>query len=404
MNKCQICNFDKLNVLINFGPQPLCNRFKVDPNEHEFFHPLVLGQCQNCGLIQLTNHVPPEEIVPRVEWLKYNEPEGHLDDLTEVLCSMIIPQKMTAACGITYKDTTMLRRLSEKGFKNTWIIDPRKDLGISQKGVASETILPLLTEKSVKDISDKHGHVDLIIARHILEHAPDTQGFLSAIWDMLNPDGYIVFEVPDCTKQLKFQDYSMPWEEHILYFVPETLKAFFNYTNYELIHYRKYPYITENSQVAIVRKSKDKRITESKPSSGIITLANEYANSYKQQRKRVRSYLKEYTAKVGKVAFYGAGHLSVMIINSLQIEGFIEFIIDDTKQKQGIFLPGTSLEIKPSNALEKKNISLCVLCLSPEHESKIKYRHKQYVNLGGKFLSIFPMREHSLINYAMKGF
>jgi hypothetical protein len=227
-------------------------------------------------------------------------------------------------------------------------------LNITQKGVASETILPRLTAKSVKAIADKHGHVDLIIARHILEHAPDTQKFLSTIWDMLNPDGYIVFEVPDCTKQLEFKDYSMPWEEHILYFVPETLKAFFNHTNYELVHYRKYPYITEDSQVAIVRKAKDKRITESKPISGIFALANEYANSYKQQRKRVCSYLKEYTAKVGKVAFYGAGHLSVMIINSLQIEGFIEFIADDTKQKQGKFLPGTSLEIKSSNALEKK--------------------------------------------------
>ena len=404
MNRCQICSTEKLNVLIDFGQQPLCNRFKTDPHEEEFRYPLILGQCQSCSLLQLTNSVPPEEIVPRVEWLKYNEPEAHLDDLTDVLCSMINPQKMTAACGITYKDTTMLRRLSEKGFRNTWIIDPRKDLGISQKGVASETILPLLTEKSVKDIADKHGRVDLIIARHILEHAPDTQGFLSAIWDMLNPDGYIVFEVPDCTKQLEFKDYSMPWEEHILYFVPETLKAFFNHTNYELVHYRKYPYITEDSQVAIVRKAKDKRITESKPISGIFALANEYANSYKQQRKRVCSYLKEYTAKFGKVAFYGAGHLSVMIINSLQIEGFIEFIADDTKQKQGKFLPGTSLEIKSSNALEKKNISLCILCLSPEHESKIKHRHKQYVNEGGKFLSIFPMQKHSLINDAMKDY
>ena len=108
-----------------------------------------------------------------------------------------------------------------------------------------------------------------------------------------------------------------------------------------------------------------------------------------KQRKSVCSYLKEYTAKVGKVAFYGAGHLSVMIINSLQIEGFIEFIADDTKQKQGKFLPGTSLEIKSSNALEKKNISLCILCLSPEHESKIKHRHKQYVNKGGKFFHFF---------------
>ena len=401
MENCQICRADQVKVLLDFGPQPLCNRFKKEANEEEFRHPLVLGQCQSCGLIQLTDPVPAEEIIPRVEWLKYNEPEGHLDDLADVLCNIEgLPEK-PVACGITYKDDSLLRRLSERGFE-TWRIDPEHDLGIIQKGIAGETVIPRLTSNTVRALAEKYGPVDVIVARHVLEHAINTHQFLLAIGDFLSPSGYIAFEVPDCTKQLYFKDYTMAWEEHMLYFVPETLKAFFNHTNYELVHYRKYPYITEDSQVAIVRKAKDKRITESKPISWNFTLAKEYASSYNQQRKSVCSYLKEYTAKIGKVAFYGAGHLSVMLVNSLGIEDFIEFVLDDTKEKQGFYLPGTALRIKSSEALEREKISLCVLCLSVEHEDKILQKHQGFIARGGIFLSAFPMQENSLLNFAMK--
>ena len=78
-------------------------------------------------------------------------------------------------------------------------------------------------------------------------------------------------------------------------------------------------------------------------------------------------YLKQYVSKVGKIVFYGAGHLSVILIKSLNIENFIECVIDDTKQKQGLYLPGTSLLIKPSEFLENTSISMCILSLSVEY-------------------------------------
>ena len=402
MERCQVCRAEQVKVLVDFGPQPLCNRFKTVPHEEDFRHPLILGQCQRCGLIQLTYPVPAEEIIPRVEWLKYNEPEGHLDHLADVLCSLEGFPEKPVACGITYKDDSLLRRLSENGFEKTWRIDPKDDLGINQKGIAGETVIPRLTANSVRSLVQKYGPADVIVARHVLEHAPNTQQFLSIIGDLLAPDGLIAFEVPDCTKQLKFKDYSMVWEEHILYFVPETLKATFSYASYDLVRYLKYPYITEDSQIAIVRKVQNKGKTESKTIPGIHALGEEYAVDYEKIRKRIYSYLKDYVSKGGKVAFYGAGHLSVMLVNFLGIEDFIEFVADDTEQKQGFYLPGTSLKLEPSETLEKEKISLCVLCMSVEYENKIMQRHQSFVAGGGTFLSAFPMQENSLLKFAMR--
>ncbi len=93
-----------------------------------------------------------------------------------------------------------------------------------------------------------------------------------------------------------------------------------------------------------------------------------------------------------------------MLINSLQIEDFIEFVVDDTEQKKSLYLPGTSLQIKSSESLEKEGISLCVLCLSVEHEEKIIKRQDGFVEGGGVFVSAFPMQENSLFRLANKDF
>ena len=398
MNKCQICSTEQLSILLDLGPQPLCNRFKTDPNEHEFYHPLILGQCQNCGLIQLPNPVPPEEIIPRVEWLKYNEPEGHLDDLADILCNIEDLPKKPVAFGITYKDDSLLKRIKGTKFDKTFRIDPKIDLGITKQGIASETIIPMLTKETVKGLVEKYGQADLIVARHILEHAPDTQKFLESIKQLLKPGGYIVFEVPDCSLQLRTCDYTMIWEEHMLYFVPDTLKNSFNYTPFKLSLYKKYLYPVENSLVAIVRQTNDDsdqadiNISVSKQ----LSVGQNYANNFSKNKSIVQQYIRNYQASTGRISVFGAGHLSIMYINLMEIKDYIAFIVDDDPNKQSIYMPGSSLSVKRSDSLINEGIRLCLLSLSPDSEEKVLKNNINFVENGGVFSSIFPQKDNSI--------
>ncbi|MBC8182556.1 methyltransferase domain-containing protein [candidate division KSB1 bacterium] len=387
-----------MSVVLDLGPQPLCNRFKTDPNEHEFYHPLILGQCQNCGLIQLPNPVPPEEIIPRVEWLKYNEPEDHLDDLSEILCNLVgLPEK-PVACGITYKDDSLLRRLEGERFDKTFRIDPKIDLGITKQGIASETIIPKLTSGTVKGLVSKYGQADLIVARHILEHAPDTQKFLGSIKQLLKPGGYIVFEVPDCSLQLRTCDYTMLWEEHMLYFVPDTLINSFNYTPFKLLQYKKYPYPVENALVTIVRWTNDDsdRIDSNISVSKQLSVGQNYANNFSKNKTIMQQYIKNYKESTGRISVFGAGHLSSMYINLMEIKDYIDFIVDDDPNKQSIYMPGSSLAVKGSDSLINEGIKLCLLSLSPESEEKVLQHNMNFVESGGVFSSIFPQRDNSI--------
>ena len=399
MNKnCQVCHGNAVKLLLDFGLQPLSNRYGEKPHDGDYYNSLNIGQCQDCSLIQLISPVTASEITPKVNWLRYKEEEDHLDSVANMICSIENLPENPIACGISYKDDSLLEKLEKRTFKKTFRIDPEQDLGIKQKGVAGETVIPRLNPNSVKKITNKYGYFDVIVARHVMEHALDTQSFLSTIWNMLKPDGYIVFEVPDCTKQLKNMDFTMPWEEHILYFVPETFKSSFDHTSYELTQYCHYSYRKEDVQVAIVQKDKNHISKNLQTFPEALIMGEEYADSFKNYKKIIHLYFKSELEKGGKIAFYGAGHDAAIFINIFQIKEFVELIIDDTDHKQGLYLAGTSLQIKSSEFLSIENVSLCILCLNSDIQDLILKKNEKFTDEGGIFASLYPMQKNSLIN------
>ena len=93
-----------------------------------------------------------------------------------------------------------------------------------------------------------------------------------------------------------------------------------------------------------------------------------------------------------------------MYIKAMEIEDFIDFIIDDIEHKQNLYLAGTSLQIKSSKSLEKENISLCLFCLSIQHEDKLIKKHHKFVSEGGVFASTHSMQKKSLFKIAKENF
>jgi len=123
---------------------------------------------------------------------------------------------------------------------------------------------------------------------------------------------------------------------------------------------------------------------------------NNYASSFLNSRELLKRYIVNYSNSSGRIAVFGAGHISVMFINLMEIKDSIEFVVDDDSNKQGFYIPGTNIPIKPSNFLVTKGIKLCLLGLSPESEKKVINSNNEFTSKGGKFLSIFPNRRNSI--------
>lgn len=396
MNTCRVCYRKKNKKIINFGKHPVSHKFSDGKNKDKKFT-LELGQCQSCGLVQLTKIIPMKKLVPKFEWITYNEPEKHLDSLSKVITKLPGINKNSKICGVSYKEDTVLERLKKKGFKKTWRMHAKNDLKILDKKANLETIQNKINENTANLIKKKHGQQDVIIVRHILEHTHNTHEFMSGLKKMIKEDGYIVFEVPDCTNGFKIKDYNTLWEEHVFYFTNVTLKNTLQLGGFNTYFFKKYKYPFESVLVNIVKKNKNKikKINESYIKKELSKLKFTKKNL---ERKKIdlKNYIKRYKKKENQVAIFGTGHAACLFINLFEVKNLIDFAIDDNLKKTGYFIPGSKIPIYNSKILQQKKIKLCLLGVSSDSETKILKNHKSFTEKGNFFASIYPSSKYAI--------
>ncbi|HET7670855.1 MAG TPA: class I SAM-dependent methyltransferase [Burkholderiales bacterium] len=370
-------------MLVDFGPQPPSNRFERPADPPAERHPLRVAQCRACGLVQLADPMPPAMAKSRFEWLTYNEPEGHLDDLVSRLRGLVTGSSRIA--GVSYKDDTTLARFNRLGYANTYRYQPGADLGIHDACAGLETLQDAFTKGSLS------GQADLLLARHILEHAHDPARFIGALKKLTKPGGHMVFEVPEASKFIRACDYSFLWEEHITYFTRATLVTALMYGGVSLHEVHTYPYAFEDSLIAVVRNAAPASVPRD---SDLLQEGAAFGRRHSEISAAWRERLAAWRRQGKRVAIFGAGHLAAKFVNLLGLADLVDCVIDDNAHKQALLMPGSRLPIRGSASLVPGRVDVCLLSLSPESEQKVRAKYASYLGQGGEFHSIFRMASH----------
>tara|TARA_A100000164_G_scaffold289049_1_gene262212 strand:- start:1956 stop:3155 length:1200 start_codon:yes stop_codon:yes gene_type:complete len=386
---CTVCHSDRLETALDLGYQPPANRFinadESTDNEERF--KLALGFCQDCGTVQLTKRMPNEAIRPRYEWLLYNEPEGHLDDVVLNLHQLPGMNEDSRIVGTTYKDITTLQRFKNLGINNTACINESDFKGLPHP-FGLETIQDSLQDESViGQIHDKYGKADLLVVRHIIEHSTSAKSLLQNLSKLLKPGGYIVLEMPDSEHIFKAGNHGFIWEEHISYFTSKSIYQIAMEVGAELVWKKRYPYPYEDSLITVLKFGHENYEPENTvDQTDTKKIIREFATSLDENRIFWRKTLMEYKSKDIPVAVFGAGHLAVKFINFLELGDLIDCVIDDHPEKKQCIMPGSHLEIVSSAELSERNIKICISTLSPESEVKVKKKLPEFFSSGGVFI------------------
>ena len=396
---CLVCGSDDLTRLLDLGPQPISNRFLRTRDEEEERFPVALQQCGACGLVQIEAPVPARALVPPYDWITYNEPEPHLDDLVDTIVRLPGIGAGSVAAGVSFKDDSTLARLERKGVR-TWRLDLAGDLGVDdgRSGHGVETIQDRLTPDAARAIAWRRGRADVLLVRHIFEHAERPHAFMEALRHLTAPGGYIVVEVPDCSRAMDACDYTTIWEEHTLYFTPQTFHHAFAAGGFDLVRAENYPYPFENSLVAIAKPGGDG--SGARPPRAAVDEERRrgaaFGRSFADYRDKVRSFVDEHRRTRGPIALFGAGHLACTWVCAFGVADAIDCVIDDNPHKRGLFMPGSRLPIVGSPALLDRGITLCLLSLNPTGQEKVIANNRAFADRGGIFASIFPASARGL--------
>ena len=395
---CRLCGEVLNGNALSLRQMPVCNRFTATPQALER-HDLSLQQCRRCELIQLGTALPVEAVRPRLPWIKYREPDAHLDGVVDRLLDPLA-SKAAVSFGVGPFDRPLLDRLERRGLRVS-ALDVRP-VRSEQSGCYPylETWQAGLDGEALAAIAKLRGTADIVCCRYLLEHCHDPLGALRGLRHLLSTNGVLIVEVPDSARFLASCDYSFLWEEHVSYFVKATLLHLSARAGYQVAGFHRAPGELEDALVAILRLADDDGNScvtphcASKPE-----LFSNYVAKLAPSRDLVRSWAAETAGPSGDgLALFGIGHQAVMFGNAMGLSDHIAAVVDDDPDKRGYFPPGFKVPVRPSEMLlHDTKVRACLFAVAPRIEHKIRDRLAPLKERGVEFRSIFAGVPGSLL-------
>jgi SAM-dependent methyltransferase len=392
VKRCGLCQHDHFEPIETFQSQPVSSALYEAPvTQNPLSFDLSLVRCKRCQLIQLVDYPTSSALKLQYDWMTYNEPERHLDDLVSQLTERFKLNNNSKLLGVSYKDATTLTRFENNIHASASTID-YADHTLATDYYGMETIQAVLADNQfMQDKAKQIGRYDIILARHILEHATDMLSVINNLRRLLKEDGHIIFEVPEASKIFQQQNYPFIWEDHISYLFIEDIRAISEYANMSLDFISVYEYAYENSLIFSFSSGVDDEHTLDQPASKKEDLLASFKTALPNKIQYWQDTLSLYKRKGYRICLFGAGHLSVKFINYYQLADYLDLIVDDNPHKTGMYLPADVAKIMPSSSIDcESQPVLCLSTLSPEAETKvIENKHRFFCHPNVTVLQAF---------------
>jgi SAM-dependent methyltransferase len=387
-NQCHLCENSNTQNILDLGLVPIAHRYRktADLNQ-EYKSQLAINVCPDCAFIQIHNPVPASEL-----YKDYNfcfstwKPQPHMQDEVELLKEILPLDSVIVEIGSN--DGSFLKLLKDAGFKNLIGIEPNTVSTALARQAGITVIEGFFEQNSAAELLSKVGRADVIIARQVIEHIPNLTELMKHIKQVLQPSGWILFEVPDFEVPLQYGDCSQLWEEHVNYFTEPVMKYFLNSFGFEAKTVKRFPFSGGALMVlAQQTSSKKNRADFNDEITKIKELSGNYRNKVAENQANLLGILEQNKKNNIPNILYGTGCRANAFLNGLKLNKYFDLIVDDQIEKIGHYMPGSTMEIKPSTAIYE-NIGCCFLSVNVENEKKVIERHQQYAALGGKFYSV----------------
>lgn len=399
---CRVCKKKDLDKVLTLGPTPLANAFltKLQLDEPEYFYPLDLHFCNNCGFIQLGHVVSPEVLFGNYVYVSSTSAVfiNHFKKMAEDIFPKFLTKNRFLVIDIGSNDGILLKPFKEMGSKVLGIEPARHIAKIAEKS-GIETIPEFFSVKLAKEIVKKKGNADIVTATNVFAHIDDLDEVIKGIKILLNKDGIFIMEAPCLIDFIEKRYFDLVYHEHLSYWSIYSLITLFKRFDMQVFDVQKVPvhggtirvYIkkaegkhkVENSVKEFLNQEEKMKLTEKKTYL-------DYANLVLDNRIKLLTLLADLKTGGKTIAAYGAPAKGNTLLNYFGIgQEFLDFVVDDSSFKQNLYTPGKHIPVVASKILYEKKPDY-LLILAWNFADPIMKMHAKYKELGGKFIIPVP--------------
>src|SRR5664280_396928 len=399
---CSAASADLLQVL-SLAPTPPANEFVREEELAQLQEsiPLTLLLCRICGHLQLAEIVDPARLFRNYVYVSGTSPVFvvHFDRYATSAIARFGLGVSSFVVDIGSNDGTLLKQFQAQGVGKVLGIDPASDIAKAARDSGVPTLEAFLTPDLAGEIVTNSGAADLICANNVFAHAEDLRGFTQAVYRLLAERGVFIFEVSyvvDVVEKLLFDTI---YHEHLAYHSVTPLIRFFNSLGLRLFDAERIDTHGGSLRCYVCRHAAPYADTERL--TDLVQLARDLGLSepevYRQFKERIsargaqlRGRLKEIQQNGQRVAGFGAPAKLTPLMHEFGLNGsHIDFVIDDSAWKQGLYTPGTHIRVVPSSELYQRRPDYCIVFAWNFAESIIA-KHAAYTDAGGHFLVPLP--------------
>ena len=402
INKCRLCLSNKITKTFDLKSTPLANNLisKKDLKKKDELFRLCLVYCKNCGHVQLSHSVSAKKLFENYLYLTNTSKQNrkHFKDYCSEISKKTRKEKKVKILDIASNDGTFLKFFKKKKFFKIGI-DPAKNLLKFAKKNKIKQLPIFFTEKNSLILLKKYGKFDVITANNVCAHVEDLHDFFLGVKNLINKNGIFVFEVSYLGDVIRKKTFDTIYHEHLDYHALKPLVTFLKKFDFEIFDFKKTD--AQGGSIRIYVANKDtRRINKVKINNQIkfekekLKLFN--INTYIKFNKdvnlvglKLRKILDRIKEKGEKIVGYGAAAKTTTLTNYFKInKKYLDFIADDNKLKQNLYIPKSKIIIKDPKTIYKYKPNYTII-LAWNYSNHIMKVHKK-IKKFGKFIVPFP--------------
>jgi SAM-dependent methyltransferase len=399
---CRLCGQSEIVKVLELVPTPPANAFADEHlrGKEQPCFPLDLFFCCSCSHIQLLDIVDPEFLFSDYVYVSGTSPvfQKHFEMYASEIIHQFSPPDGSLVIDIGSNDGTLLTFFKGSGF-DVLGIDPAKDIALAASHSGIDTLPAFFQPEIAARIQRERGAASVITANNVFAHIDDLCNVMEGIRILLAPDGILVFEVSYLLDVFEKTLFDTIYHEHLDYHSVKPLLGFFDRLGFELIEAQRVESHGGSLRGIVQLKGakhpqgnsvKQAIENEERVKLDEIETFYHFSQRIEDKKQQLSQFLQKIKSEGKSIAGYGApAKATTLMFHFGMGPDIIDFIVDDSPLKQGLFTPGSHIPVLPSDALKEKKPDY-LLILAWNFADPIIKKNKDFHDDGGRFIIPLP--------------
>ena len=399
---CRLCGGRNLTPVLSLTATPPANAFigLSRLGETQQTYPLTAFLCDGCAHLQLLDVVDPRVLFEDYVYVSGTSPTfvEHFRQYARALLEAFSPGEGDLALDIGSNDGTLLRFFKDAGL-SVLGVDPARDIAKQATKSGIETLSDFFTEDLARQIYEERGAAALVTANNVFAHADDLDGIVDSVRILLADNGVFAFEVSYLRDVYENTLFDTVYHEHLSYHSVKPLVPFFADHGMHLFTAQRVDTHGGSLRGFVQRDTgpheEDGSIDRLVDEEEILGL--DCADTFISLEQRIdhlrdelSGLLRSLKSSGLSIAGYGAPAKATTLMYHFGLgPETIDFIVDDSPLKQGLYSPGLHIPVLPSSALVERRPDY-LLILAWNFAEPIIRNNSDFVERGGRFIVPIP--------------